>query len=141
MKTTFILKSLIGIFFIVLAYGSEDSKDEPKINLDSKKEVVSYIQGKWHFKDYDSELDFRLLIKENEMTIWTNIEGTSWEMDKPEAEHSFSIGDKTRNIDKRDCRHLYFDDVSLVLNNIGGLQVVEKGIMRAGASYYAKKGW
>tara|TARA_R110002049_G_C9172462_1_gene562053 strand:+ start:5354 stop:5785 length:432 start_codon:yes stop_codon:yes gene_type:complete len=134
-----LIKTFIAVFFIFLAYGSGDS--EPEVNLNNQQEVINYVQGRWQFTKYSGSFDYRILIEGNKISIWSKLKNSSWKNNEPEEVNNYSLSDVFSNIDNRECRSIGIDNTSLLLNSMGGLQVVGNGIMHSGASYFVNKGW
>ncbi len=90
MKTTFILKSLIGAFFIFLAFGSDESEDVNLTNIDEAQEYLNEV-GKYHIELPYGQCKFSL--NGNTIKYWDNL-GDGW-TNKPKATCTFTLKEST----------------------------------------------
>jgi len=73
MKTTFFLKSIITIFFIVLAYGSDESSSDD-VNLDTKEKAMDYLNKIGRYHDNLPYGKFRISFDKNVIKYWDNLD-------------------------------------------------------------------
>ncbi len=147
-----LFKGCVMVFVVLLALGAiadaiffgSNGEERKEINLDNDQEVLSFIQGPWEGTEYASRVSnhihFRIMIEGNRMKIWKKMGDRPWDMGEPDEFHTFSIGYKRNNVDGIPVRDVNFENPSLFIRSIAGLQIKSHGIWYSGAIRPLRKG-
>lgn len=123
--TKIIGSAFIVTIFIFMAFGSNESTEKIKIDISNSQELLKYIQGKWSWERYTSDINhtwrYRFEIQGNKIKIWSCFNSTEdqFDMENGYEELTFNLGNPTRDVDGYKAR--YFEFPLLDDNNFFGI--------------------
>lgn len=74
MKRTFLFKTLIATFFILLAYGSGNSSSRDEVKLDTKEKAMDYLNKIGRYSDRLPYGKFKIAFNKNVIMYWDNLD-------------------------------------------------------------------
>lgn len=135
-----IYKTIFSIFltgmFLLFAFGSGESDEKVKIDINDQQALEKYIQGKWSWEKHTGDINhtfrYRFEIIGNKLRIWSCFNNTDDPFDMSEGfeEYNFTLGKPKRDIDGFHARYLEFgvfdnrNDYSLTFYSLGSFWLV-----------------
>lgn len=105
---------LIAFVFLFLAFGSGESDEKIKIDINDQQALEKYIQGKWSYEKHTGDVNhtwrYRFEIIGNKLKVYSCLNNTDdpFDMSGGYEEFNFTLGSPTRDVDGYKARFLEF---------------------------------